>query len=248
VQLADVARAAALAGLTDFDAVGLQSVRVARASVLVDAAYLDHLIEQALRSRGILTGPLTARVDFAQADLRFDAEAVPQPADLLDLRYSPGSEPFTARFHIAGIVQPVELTGSIELMTTAPRLLDSRPAGAILTAADFEMAIVPLATADAGGYAELDQLVGKQLLRQSRGGIMLKPGDVGEPTVIARNDLVTVVLQAGVMTLTIKATALGTAAAGEPIDVLNIATKKVLHGLARPDGTVEIVTATVAAL
>ena len=49
------------------------------------------------------------------------------------------------------------------------------------------------------------------------------------------------------MTLTVKGQALGTASAGQPVDILNTVTKKVLHGVARPDGTVEILTATAVA-
>ena len=54
----------------------------------------------------------------------------------------------------------------------------------------------------------------------------------------------TVLLKVGAMTLTVKGQALGTVAAGQPVDVLNTITKKILHGVARADGTVEIVTAT----
>ena len=39
------------------------------------------------------------------------------------------------------------------------------------------------------------------------------------------------------MTLTVKGTALTTAAIGEPVDVLNSVTKKILHGVARADGS-----------
>ena len=73
---------------------------------------------------------------------------------------------------------------------------------------------------------------------------MLKASDVTEPKVVLRNTLVTVVLRSGPMTLTVKGTSLSTAAVGEPVDVLNTVTKKILHGIARPDGAVEIVTAT----
>ena len=111
------------------------------------------------------------------------------------------------------------------------------------------MAPVPLATADAGGYADVSQLIGKQLLRSSRAGFMLKSTDVTEPTAVTRNALVTVYLKAGAMTLTVKGQALGSAAAGETVDVLNTTTKKILHGVARTDGTVEVITAlTVAGL
>src|ERR1700749_4496880 len=51
VPLAEVARAAKLIGLTDFDNVGSPRVRVLRASTTVDAALLDKLIDANLASR-----------------------------------------------------------------------------------------------------------------------------------------------------------------------------------------------------
>lgn len=244
VPLADLTRAATMAGLTEFENVGYSRVRVARASTLVDAAMLDALIDADLQRRGIVSGEVTAELRFDVADVSYNAEAVATPATLVSLRYTPGNNGFSARFMIAGIDEPVDLDGSIQLMTKAPRLAKTLPTGAILTQADFELADVPLATADAGGYADISQLIGKQLVRQARGGIMLKATDVTEPKVVTRNSLVTVVLKSGPMTLTVKGTALTTAAVGEPVDVLNTVTKKILHGVARSDGAVEIVTAT----
>jgi flagellar basal body P-ring formation protein FlgA len=244
VPLADVERAAKLVGLTDFENVGFTRVRVARASTVVDAAMLDGLIDADLARRGIVSSEVTAELRFDVADVSYNAEAVANPASLVSLRYTPGNNAFTARFMIAGVDQPVDLDGTIQLMTKAPRLAKTLPTGTILSSADFEFADVPLATADAGGYADLNQLVGKQLVRQARGGVMLKATDVTDPKVVARNTLVTVILKSGPMTLTVKGTALTTAAVGEPVDVLNTVTKKILHGVARADGAVEIVTAT----
>jgi flagella basal body P-ring formation protein FlgA len=247
VPLADVQRAAAMVGLTQFENIGFTRVRVERASTLVDAAVLDGLISADLARRGIIAGDVTADLSFDIADVSYNAEAVANPASLVSLRYTPGNNAFTARFTIAGIDTPVDLDGSIQLLTKAPRLAATLPAGSILTQSDFEFASVPLATADAGGYADIEQLLGKQLVRQARGGIMLKATDVADPKVVTRNTLVTVVLKTGPMTLTVKGQALTTAAVGEPVDVLNIVTKKILHGVARSDGAVEIVTATTVA-
>jgi flagella basal body P-ring formation protein FlgA len=190
---------------------------------------------------------VTAQLRFDQTDIGYNAEAVANPASLLNLRYTPADGSFYARFAIAGIDSPVDVNGSIELMTLAPRLVANIPAGTILSSADFEMAPVSLTTASAGGYADINQLVGKQLVRQARGGVMLKATDVTEPKVVMRNSLVSVILKSGPMTLTVRGTALTTAAAGEAVDVLNTVTKKILHGVARQDGLVEIVTATTVA-
>ena len=243
VPLADVERAAALVGLDTFENVGFTRVRVARASTVVDATLLDALIDADLTRRGIVSGGVSAELRFDVAEINYSAEAVANPASLLNLRYTPGNGAFAARFMIAGLDQPVDVTGSIELMTQAPRLATTLPGGTILSESDFQLAAVPLATAEAGGYADLDQLIGRQLVRQTRGGIMLKATDVTAPKVVTRNTLVTVLLRSGPMTLSVKGTALTTAAAGETVDVLNLVTKKMLHGIARADGAVEIVTA-----
>ncbi len=249
VPLAVITNAAHLAGLADFDAGGHASIQVIRASTVIDAPALAALISSNLAASGTLATGIAADVRFDVADVSFNAAATDTPASLVTLRYLPTGTAFAARFSVAGIDQPVDLTGTITLMTTAPRLVANTPAGTILGAADFETVSVPLATAEAGGFADLDQLVGKQLLRQSHAGVMLKPTDVGEPQVVARNTLVTVLLKAGAMTLTVKGQALTSAAAGQPVDVLNTVSKKILHGVAEPDGTVEIDTAiTVAGL
>ena len=247
VALADVQQAARLIGLTDFDNVGYTRVRVMRASTVVDAPVLNALISANLTQRGALIPGVTADIHYDVANLSLNAEAVADPAQLVDLRYTPETGAFAARFMVAGIDQPVDLTGTIQMMTEAPRLTVTKPAGAVLVRADFEMASVPVSTANAGGYADIDQLIGKQLIRQSRVGMMLKASDVAEPTVVTRNAMVTVVLKAGAMTLTVKGQALGAAAAGDLVDVLNTTTKKVLHGIALPDGTVSIPTATTVA-
>ena len=247
VALADVQQAAKLIGLTVFDNVGYTRVRVMRASTVVDAPVLNALISANLAQRGALIPGVTADIHYDVANLSLNAEAVPHPAQLVDLRYTPETGAFVSRFMVAGIDQPVDLTGTIQMMTETPRLTITKPAGAVLVRADFEMASVPVSTANAGGYADIDQLIGKQLIRQSRVGMMLKASDVAEPTVVTRNAMVTVVLKAGAMTLTVKGQALGAAAAGDLVDVLNTTTKKVLHGIALPDGTVSIPTATTVA-
>ncbi|HWA20264.1 MAG TPA: flagellar basal body P-ring formation chaperone FlgA [Devosia sp.] len=246
VALEDVQRAALSIGLGAFENIGYTRVRVARAATIVDAATLGDLVTQDLIQRGVIVGDIKGEVRFDVADLAINAEAIDTPARLVSLRYQPNGA-FAARFLVAGIDRPIDLTGGVQLLVPAPRLTANRPAGAILTPDDFETAMVPLAAADAGSYATIDQLVGQQLLRQSRAGMMLKASDVGPPTVVSRNAAVTVFFRLGAMTLTVQGKALGSAALGQPVDVLNTVTKKILHGIARADGGVDIPSSTTTA-
>jgi flagella basal body P-ring formation protein FlgA len=239
VSLDAVRRASALVGLTEFENVGVARVRVARAATIVDAAMLDDLIARDLGGRGIIADDVTPSIRFNDPAVSFNAEAVAEPVQLLNLRYTPNGM-FAARFQIAGTDLPVDVEGRIDLMVEVPHLTAMRPAGTILAPADIEIKLVPLKTAEAGGFATIDQVVGKALQRQSRGGVMLRPGDVSDPLVVSRNQIVTIYFRSGTMTLTVKGQALGNASAGEPVQVLNITSKKILSGIALSNGGVEM--------
>lgn len=242
VDLNAVTHAAKLVGLTEFENVGIARVRVSRAATIIDTATLSDLVTADLRSRGIIGHDVVPQLDFDKSDLSFNAEAVDEPVKLMTVRYTPGNGLFVARFQIAGTDLPVEVTGRVDMMIEAPHLIAPRPAGTVLTPSDIEMKLVPLKFAETTGIVSLDQLVGKQLDRAGRGGLMLRAGDVSEPQVIARNQMVTVYLRSGPMTLTVKGQAMNNAAAGQPVQVLNAASKKILSGTALPNGGVEMTT------
>lgn len=238
VSLEAVREAAALVGLTDFVNDGLSLVRVSRASTIIDAPILAEMISKDLRARGIASNEVTVRPVFDTPELAFAAEAVATPVQLVSLRYMPGSESFEARFMIAGTELPVDVNGRIELLVEAPHLAASLPAGTILQPSDIEMRLVPLNFAETAGIPALDQLVGKQLERQSRSGLMLKVSDVSDPQVVLRNSMVTLYLRSGPMTLTVKGQALNNASIGQPVQVLNPISKRILHGVAMANGSV----------
>lgn len=244
VPLTDIRAAAARVGLTDFDTEGLASVQVARSGVAVDGAMLSGLIADDLKDRGILTDGATAETRFSQPLPALTAAATPNPVKLLTLRYMPGSDSFTARFSVAGIDQPLDVAGRIDLMIEVPHLAASLAAGTVLSAADIELRKVPLKFAESSGSIDMGQLVGKALQHPSRAGMMLKASDVAEPELISRNDPVTVYFRQGAMTLTVKGKALNDAALGQPVSVLNALSKKVITGVATAGGSVEVKSAT----
>lgn len=242
VDLRAVTRAAERVGLADFENVGIIVIRVTRAATTVDAPMLAELIRADMLRRGLVTPGVSVDLRFDRPDIAFNAEVVDAPARLLNLRYAPGSNAFVARFEIAGTDLPEDVTGQLELMVEAPHLVAPRPGGTILTADDIELRKVPLRYAETTGIVRLDQLVGRQLNRAGRGGLMLRAGDVVDPVIISRNQMVTVILKTGPMTLTVKGQALNAAAIGQPVQVLNPATRKILSGTALASGAVEMTT------
>lgn len=240
VTLDAVRQAADIVGLTDYVTEGVLRVRVARAATLVDAALLTGIIVDDLRARGIVGDGVVVETRFEGTDIAFNAEAVAEPVQLVNLRYTPANGGFAARLLIAGIDAPVDLSGRIELKVEAPHLAATLAAGTVLAPDDIEMRLIPLKQAESMGIPSLEQLIGKQLTRQSRGGMLLKASDVVEPHVVERNAIVTVRFNSGPMTLTIKGQALNAAAAGQPVQVLNTVSNKILHGVAMPNGAVAV--------
>jgi flagella basal body P-ring formation protein FlgA len=240
VSLDAVRSAATRIGLVDYDTAGVEQVRVSRSGTVIDEAMLTALVAQDLSNRGIAGPGMSVEAVF---DVPFDdvtAASVDTPAQLVSLRYLPANGTFSARFSIAGQDKPVDVNGKINLMVEVPHLVSNLAAGAILTPADIEMRKVTVQMAESNGLADISQLVGKQLQRQSRQGMMLRPADVVEPQLVSRNETVTVYFRAGAMTLTVKGQALNAAAKGQDVAVLNLTTKKVVHGQAMSQGAVEI--------
>lgn len=233
-------------GFTGYSTQGLASVRVARAATAIGEADLKALIEADLEARGILTGAMSAQTMFSAPFTPVNAAAVAEPLDLIVLRYRPGNGSFSARFAAAGVEAPIDVTGTIDLMIAVPHLAEDLPAGTILDEGDIVMREVPLRYADSVGFASAEQLVGMALQRRSREGMMLKATDVAEPELIARNDMVTIYYRSGPMTLTVRGQALNGAAKGEPVEVLNLMSKRVLTTTAVAHGAVEITTGPVA--
>jgi flagella basal body P-ring formation protein FlgA len=239
VRVTDIQAAVGRLGLS-FDPQGLDAVRVSRASSLVDESTLEALITADLAGRGILATGMSANVHFANPIPAINAEAVSQPASIVGLRYMPGTGSFSARIAIAGLEQSIEVAGSIELLIEAPHLTRSFPAGTILSQSDVVMRPVPLRFAESTGVAQLNDVVGKALTRQSREGMMLKPNDVAVPALIAKNDLVTIYFRQGAMTLTVKGQAITSATRGAPVQVLNLMSKRVISATAIAAGAVEV--------
>lgn len=240
VSISDIGAALARVGISDFENGGLDGVRVTRAAAVVDERVLSDLIAADLAGRGIITDGMTVDTLFSVPVQPVNAEAVAEPATIINLRYLPGNGAFTARFTIAGIEQPLDVSGSIELMIAAPHINASLPAGTLLSAENIEMRPVPLKFVESTGVPRLEDVVGKSLVRQSREGMMLKASDVSVPLLISKNDPVTIYFRQGPMTLTVKGQAVTGAAAGGMVQVINLMSKRVISATAISAGAVQV--------
>lgn len=240
VSIAAVREAAKRVGIENFSHEPVSSINVERTGVMIDETTLSNLIVEDLTHRGIITSGVKADIAFGSTlSIRYAAESA-HPVRLYNMRYIPGSGSFSARFTIEGYVTPLDVNGRLSLMIDVPHLTQSLAAGAIIRASDVEMRPVQLSFAENGGLSQPGDLIGKELRRPAREGMMLRPSDVMSPQIINRSELVTIYYQQGPMRLTIKGQALNAAAKGEAVSVLNLVTKKIIHGVAADYGSVEM--------
>lgn len=248
VSLENIRIAAAKVGVTEFENPGLFNVSVARTGIAVDIPMLQDLVTRDLEARGtILRGTRVQMVPDTTPSSLF-ARNTANPVTLTSLQYQPVNHRFTARFNVAGQPRPLDISGRLEFSILAPHLTRNLSAGTILKPQDIEMREIPARFAAANGVPTLDQLVGQQLVRNQLYGAVLSLRDVARPTLISRNQVITLFYRAGPMTLTVKGQALADAAQGESISVLNLMSNTVIQGIAEGPGTVRVTTGNNAAV
>ncbi len=240
VSLAEVEAAAARIGLAGYAAGTVDKVRVSREATRIDASVLASMVSEAIAADGLGLEGTVIDARLADERLVLNAEMVAEPVRLLGLDYRAGASSFSARFAVAGEDLPVEVAGRVAFLVEAPHLTSEIRAGEVLDAADIEMRLVPAELADRSGVAHLDDLLGKAMKRNARAGLMLRTADVSLPLAVKRNTQVTVLIQAGAMTLTMQGQSLSDGVMGAPVRVMNPVSNKILSGVVTAPGTVEI--------
>ncbi|SFV30794.1 flagella basal body P-ring formation protein FlgA [Devosia crocina] len=245
VDLASIRAAAARVGIVSFEANGLSAINVTRAGATVDERTLTGLILSDLSGRGLMGPGVNATVRFSRFIDPVQVATSGVAVRLDQLRYASGGRDFTARFVLAGQNRVLDLSGTIDMTVDMPHLAANMPAGTILLPEHVVMRPVPASQADAFGYVPLDQLVGMSLNRQSREGMLLRASDISPPLAVSKNELVTIIYRRGPMTLTVKGQAITSASRGAGLQVLNLASKRVITATAVAPGTVEVTSGSV---
>lgn len=71
-------------------------------------------------------------------------------------------------------------------------------------------------------------------------GRAIQPGDIGPPTLVERNDLVTLTFRRGGLHIIAEGRALGRGAAGESVRAMNLSSRNTITGQVREDGSIEV--------
>jgi len=125
-------------------------------------------------------------------------------------------------------VPAAEAAKMVEVLTYARSLA----AGEVVQPADVAYAKVPVFQAPQDPPRDAADIIGKAARRPLRSGTAVASLDVTAAQVIKRDDMIDVAFHAEGMTLTLQGKALGGAAMGETLNVMNLTSKKVIQAVA----------------
>jgi len=110
----------------------------------------------------------------------------------------------------------------------------SLEAGEIVQPEDLSWTKV--AAAPAGAPRDADALIGKAAKRPLRSGAAASTRDVTNPLVVKRDDMVEVVFAMEGVNLSLQAKAMGAAAVGDTVSLMNLSSKKVIQAVVAAPG------------
>jgi flagella basal body P-ring formation protein FlgA len=91
-----------------------------------------------------------------------------------------------------------------------------------------------------GGLSDVDLVIGQEARVGIFAGWPIRPGDIGPPALVDRNQLVTLVFRRGGLNITADGRALGRAAAGELVRVMNMSSRATVTGVVTGPNVVEV--------
>ena len=92
----------------------------------------------------------------------------------------------------------------------------------------------------AGALSDPAAVIGQEARVSLYAGRPIRAADIGPPALVKRNQLVTLSYKHGSLMIKAEARALGRAAAGERVQVMNLASKSTLIATVLPDGTLQV--------
>jgi flagella basal body P-ring formation protein FlgA len=131
---------------------------------------------------------------------------------------------------------PVQVDASVATIV----LRDAMPRGSVLTAGDMRVELKPASGVFGQPVSSVSSAVGKQLRRDTAAGTALKINMLTDPQAIARGQTTQIVSVVNNIEVVMNGTALSGASAGETIKIRNNTSGKLLEGVVRMDGRVQV--------
>ncbi|SFT95545.1 flagellar basal body P-ring formation chaperone FlgA [Sedimentitalea nanhaiensis] len=93
---------------------------------------------------------------------------------------------------------------------------------------------------DTGALSDARDLIGFEARVALYPGRPVRPGDVGPPAIVSRNDLISLVFIQGGLRIVTEGRSLGRGAVGETIRAMNMSSRTTISGRILSDGSIEV--------
>jgi len=220
---------------------GASAVKIRRDGIAIDQPKIEKIVSDYIdANRGFLP---QARISFKA--LRFPplfflprghltTEVIPSDPQILD------SHRLSILFRIDGqTMENLSLRGEFEAVAPAVVAATDLSRGTVLSAQDLNLVTTNIVGLRNPCF-DIEELVGKVLKRSVRQGNFLDRSAVEFPPVVARGELVTMVLKHGAMELTARGEARQDGQMGETIRVRNLGSKRDVLGKVVGPGLIEV--------
>lgn len=91
-----------------------------------------------------------------------------------------------------------------------------------------------------GGIAEMADVIGQEARVNLYTGRVIRASEIGTPAILERNQLVIMVYNIGLLSISAEGRVLGRAGVGELVRVMNLDSRLTVTGRVRSDGTIEV--------
>ena len=134
------------------------------------------------------------------------------------------------------------LAGAVLACAAAPTRADTLIAARTIRAQTILAAtdVTTVAAQVPGALSDAAAVVGQEARVVLYAGRPIRPGDVGPPAIVDRNQIVPLAYRRGTLTILAEGRALGRGGVGDAIRVMNTSSRSTVTGVVGPDGTVTV--------
>ncbi len=214
-------------------------VTITRTSRVIEIEELKQLIRDAIQELAghhRTDGNLIIKLRDERSPLHI-ASSIKGKLRLSSFNWSRQSGRFTARVAVGGHL-PIQLTGTASQMVQIIVAKYEIDRGKLISRTDLELKYVQRSRQSRRDKTLFEDLIGLSAKRRLPAGRPVRATDLEAPRLIHKNQLVTILLEAPGLVLRTEGKALGDAARGETVKVLNTQSKRIIHATAMASGLV----------
>jgi flagella basal body P-ring formation protein FlgA len=244
VSAAEVIEAVQAHAIVGLSPGGIDEIRVTRASRAISVDDIEAQIIALLASQHALGDPkdIMLRFDRSQRVVHVDARAAGE-IQIDTLRFEPRNGRFDVIAKVAGITAThIRFSGLAYATAEIQVLTRSLARGDIVKRSDITLERRARSAVTADLLTAANDIVGRAVRHAIGAGRPLRAADLTKPELVQRNQMVTLIYEIPGITLTVRGKANESGAEGDVIEILNVQSKRPVHGVVMGPGRVVVST------